>query len=170
MEPIFWKFGQRTEPLIALVLFAVFSASAIGGPYEDSVAAYENQEYDKAYSLLLPLAEKSDPKAELRLGRICLCGLGCGSFWHAEIDAAKWLNLAAQHGEADAQKLLSAKEPEPNLVLCFGLPDSDLCKAPKAPRIEVPKEVPTEDRWASACIGWPLNKACLRLNICWHCI
>ena len=45
--------------------------------YEDSVAGYESGEYDRAYSLLLPLAEKGNPKAELRLGRMCLYLNGC---------------------------------------------------------------------------------------------
>jgi len=120
--------------------------------YEDSVAAYENQEYDKAYSLLLPLAEKGNPKAELRLGRICLCGsgwiFGCGGGIMSpsrEIEAATWLRLAAKHGEPEAQNLLSAQGPEPSSALCLMLRDAECTKAAK---IELPKGLPNQHRWA----------------------
>lgn len=72
---------------ILLLFIFVFPAFSNADPLEDAKAAIEQQDYDKAYELLAPLAEDKNAEAQTRLGVMYINGQG------VERDLAKGLSL-----------------------------------------------------------------------------
>ena len=70
---------------------------------EQGWAAYERGDYAKAASLIRPYAEKGDPEAQFKLGRMYQQGQGVPKD-HAE--AVKWYRLSAEAGQPFAQNNL----------------------------------------------------------------
>ena len=75
-------------------------------PLEDGWAAFYRGDYETAYQLWLPLAEKGNPRAQNNVGSLYLTGWG----WTVPPDyaeAAKWFRLAAEQDNARGQLRLS---------------------------------------------------------------
>jgi Domain of unknown function (DUF4893)/Sel1 repeat len=91
--------------VIVACAFGLMAAnSAVAGPWEDGVAAYQRGEYATALKLWQPLAESGDPRAENNLGVLYEKGLGVS----ADPDrAAHWYRKAAAHGHVSAQENLT---------------------------------------------------------------
>ena len=52
------------------------AATAAAGPFEESSIAFDSGAYDRAASLLKPLAERGEARAQFRLGYLYESGLG----------------------------------------------------------------------------------------------
>ena len=89
----------------ALLCVLVFSLLFIASPgYSDEMgtgmAAYEAGNYEQAYKLWLPLAQKGDAHAQFNLGLLYRNGRGVEQ---NDREALIWLSKAAQQGMLDAQ-------------------------------------------------------------------
>jgi hypothetical protein len=81
--------------LFSLLLCFVFPVLSYADQLEDAKAAIKNEEFEKAYELLLPLAEENNAEAQTLLGTLYVNGLG------VEKDATKglsWIMKAATQG------------------------------------------------------------------------
>jgi len=89
------------KSLLASIFVSLFPvASAVAGPYEDGVAAYERGDYSKAVELFRKAAEQGNADAQFNLGQMYDQGKG------VKQDYAKAVELfrkAAKQGNADAQ-------------------------------------------------------------------
>ena len=74
--------------------------------YQDGLVAYYTGDYPKALSILRPLAEQGDARAQNKLGFMFAEGQGGVSQDFAE--ALKWYLKAAEQGDAGAQYYLGA--------------------------------------------------------------
>lgn len=91
--------------LIALILLAL-SAGAVRADFNDGVVALMMGDYDKALSILVPLAETADHAyAQYFVGRMYASGQGVEQNMET---AAKWYRKAAELGVADAQYRLGS--------------------------------------------------------------
>mgnify|MGYP001025841497 CR=1 FL=1 len=84
--------------LTTLMLFA--AAPVVAGDYEDGQAAYEAGDYQKAFRLWEPLAEKGHKYAQVQFGWLYLKGEGIPKNY---VKAVYWYRKAAEQGDADAQ-------------------------------------------------------------------
>lgn len=75
----------------------------LGDEMEDSFelgrAAWDRQDYDQAFAILLPLAEAGDAAAQAQVGSLYHMGLGTE---YDLAEAEKWLLKAAEQGEGSA--------------------------------------------------------------------
>ena len=92
-----------TIALAVLFSTAGVAASAIAGPLEEGLAAYERFDFATALTVLEPLAEQGNVEAQLRLGLMYHKGLGVTA---DSAKAMKWLRLAADQENAQAQYVL----------------------------------------------------------------
>jgi TPR repeat protein len=76
------------------------SASAVAGPWEDGMAAYNRGDYVPAIRLFRPLAERGNPKAQNVLGVMYRKGEGVT---RNPGRALMWFSLAAKRGDARAK-------------------------------------------------------------------
>jgi TPR repeat protein len=76
--------------------------------YEDAAAAHGRGDYAKAVSILMPLAENGDARAQVALGVSYAIGEGVA---RNPAVAVKWYRLAADQGDAFGQS---------NLGACYG--------------------------------------------------
>ena len=86
--------------LFSLVFCFVFPILSYAGQLEDAVTAIGNEEYEKAYELLCPLADEGNAEAQNSLGLLYVNGLG------VEQDPTKGLSLimkAANQGHEEAR-------------------------------------------------------------------
>jgi TPR repeat protein len=74
--------------------------SAVAGPWEDGMAAYNRGDYLPAIRLFRPLAEQGNPKAQSVLGAMYRRGQGVA---RNPIRALMWLSFAAKRGDAKAR-------------------------------------------------------------------
>jgi TPR repeat protein len=95
--------NRLTVALAVLVSTAGVAAPAIAGPLEEGLAAYERFDFATALTVLEPLAEQGNVEAQLRLGLMYHKGLGVRS---DNVKASKWLRLAADQDNAQAQFVL----------------------------------------------------------------
>lgn len=86
--------------LVALILGG---ASAIAGPWEDGMAAYNRGDYLPAIRLFRPLAEQGNPKAQGKLGEMYRRGKGVA---RNSLRAFVWLTRAAAAGDVEAKSAL----------------------------------------------------------------
>ncbi len=86
-----------------LILFALtIILQVIGCKKEtDPVKAFENGDYETAFTLWMPLAEKDDADAQNYLGIIYYLGFGVQKDYKKAVD---WYERAAKSGHADAQR------------------------------------------------------------------
>src|SRR5262245_52589891 len=84
---------------IALFLLA-WATQALGGPFEDGVAAFDQQQYASAMDLWRPLADQGPRAAQFNVGILYEKGLGVGQ---DAAEAAKWYLEAAEQGDMQAQ-------------------------------------------------------------------
>lgn len=73
------------------------------GDFKAGITALEKRDYLGAYQELLPLAEKGDAEAQMRIGQLFLEGLGV---LQDPKTAAMWFQNSAKQGNADAQAAL----------------------------------------------------------------
>ncbi len=76
------------------------TAHAWAGPFEDGIAAYDQQRFATALELWLPLAEQGDRTAQFNVGVLYEKGLGVAPDAAA---AARWYLKAAHQGDTEAQ-------------------------------------------------------------------
>jgi TPR repeat protein len=76
------------------------SASALAGPWEDGMAAYNRGDYVPAIRLFRPLAEAGNPKAQSVLGAMYRRGQGVA---RNSARAFIWYSVAAERGDAKAK-------------------------------------------------------------------
>lgn len=93
---------KNAAVLIWVAMFIVFSLAgqAIAGPVEDATEAYDKGDYQTAYTLFKPLAEKGLPEAQYHLGLMFDDGHGVSQDY---AEAMKWFRKAAEQGNAFAQ-------------------------------------------------------------------
>jgi uncharacterized protein len=86
---------------IAMILFTTLVAAwvAAADPLGDALRAYDSGNYEKAATLLRPLADAGDSVAQLKLGLLYYYGFGVGE---DEGNALAWLKKSAAQGNLDA--------------------------------------------------------------------
>ena len=88
---------------ISVAVLLLGALPALAGPLEDGLAAYKAREFDRAVQLLKPLADKGDPEAQEKIGRLFERGMGVKKdFTQAEY----WYRKAAEQGDPAAQARL----------------------------------------------------------------
>ncbi|MGE5149536.1 MAG: tetratricopeptide repeat protein [Rhodospirillaceae bacterium] len=88
---------------ISLAVLLLGAVPALAGPLEDGLAAYKARAFDKAVQLLRPLADKGNPEAQEKIGRLYERGMGVPKdFTQAEY----WYRKAAEQGNPAAQARL----------------------------------------------------------------
>jgi ATP-dependent protease ClpP protease subunit len=73
---------------------------AWAGPFENGLAAFDQQQFATALTLWLPLAQQGDRTAQFRVGVLYEKGLGVDA---DPAEAARWYLKAAQQGDTEAQ-------------------------------------------------------------------
>ncbi len=86
--------------IIAVLLLAALAGTAVAGPIEDAVSAYERGDYATALRGFRVLAEQDDAKAQNNLGSMYGKGEGVPQDY---AEAVKWYRRAAEQGIAQAQ-------------------------------------------------------------------
>jgi TPR repeat protein len=86
--------------LYLVFIFSILQVSACGKE-TDPKKAFDNGDYESAYSLWLPLAGNGDADAQNYLGILYYLGLGVQKDYKKTL---KWYELAAKAGHADAQR------------------------------------------------------------------
>jgi uncharacterized protein len=87
--------------LLSLTFLFLFSGSVYGGDLEDGRDALKRKDYDTAYNLLLPLAEKGNAEAQFELGTLYR------KTEEGSKEIVKWYRLAAEQGHASSQYWLA---------------------------------------------------------------
>ncbi len=87
---------------IALLLFVALlpDGTAVAGPFDDGVAAYDQGQFDKALQLWLPLAQQGNVVAQFNVAALYEKGSGVAQ---NPVEAARWYLEAAKQGDLDAQ-------------------------------------------------------------------
>ena len=98
---------MRKSALIGAIVATLFSGigSALAGPWEDGMVAYNRGDYVPAIRLFRPLAEKGNAIAQYKVAVMHRMGLGVPK---SEKEARKWSRLAAKQGNPQAQTLLGS--------------------------------------------------------------
>ena len=88
--------------LLSLTFLFLFSGSSVvfGDDLKDGFDAVEREDYETAYKLLLPFAEKGDAAAQFFLGQLHNVGVVVSQDYK---EAVKWYRLSAEQGDADGQ-------------------------------------------------------------------
>jgi TPR repeat protein len=98
---------MRKSALIGAIVATLFSGSgsALAGPWEDGMVAYNRGDYLPAIRLFRPLAEAGNPKAQNQIGLMYRKGEGTAQ---SPARAFMWFSLAAKRGDAKAKAELRA--------------------------------------------------------------
>ena len=93
---------MRKSALIGAIVATLFSGigSALAGPWEDGMVAYNRGDYLPATRLFRPLAEAGNPKAQNQIGLMYSKGEGVA---RSPARAFMWFSLAAKRGDAKAK-------------------------------------------------------------------
>jgi uncharacterized protein len=102
---------MKTKPLtflLALTFLFLFSGSSVvvADDLQDAAEAVRNKEYEKAYNLVLPLAQQGNPIAQFNLGALYSNGQGVTQDFK---EAIKWFQLAAKQEYPNAQYSLGLR-------------------------------------------------------------
>jgi hypothetical protein len=100
--------------LAASVMLVARAGTAIAGPYEDGVAAYDRGDYATALRFIRPLADQGRAAAQFKLGFMYAKGEGVPQ---DDVEAMKWIRLAARQGNAEAQNALGIRYAESDGVV-----------------------------------------------------
>ena len=84
--------------VVAACLFV--ASSAVAGPWEDGMAAYNRGDYLPAIHLFRPLAAQGNARAQSVMGVMYRKGEGVGK---SPVRAFMWFSLAARRGDAKAR-------------------------------------------------------------------
>ena len=90
---------------VALSALLPGGGSALAGPFEDGVSAYDRGQFQKAFESWLPLAQQGDVAAQFNLAALYENGTGVGQ---DRAEAARWYLEAAKGGDLDAQMKIAA--------------------------------------------------------------
>jgi hypothetical protein len=90
----------RKALLATFTLLLVTPSTALAGPFEDGVEAYERGDFAMAAQIWMPLAEQGDPAAQFNIGLMYDNGRGVPKDDSA---AVLWYRRAAEQGYAKAQ-------------------------------------------------------------------
>jgi TPR repeat protein len=93
---------QRTM-VAGLILAAQILSSALAGPFEDGMAAYNRGDYVPAIQVFRVMAAQGDAKAQHLVGMMYHKGEGVA---RNSVRAFAWFSLAAAHGDRDAKAKL----------------------------------------------------------------
>jgi TPR repeat protein len=93
---------MRKSALIGAIVATLFSGigSALAGPWEDGMVAYNRGDYLPAIRLFRPLAEAGNPTAQNQIGVMYRKGEGV---IRNPARAFMWFSLAAKRGDAKAK-------------------------------------------------------------------
>ncbi len=91
--------------IIAVLLLAALAGTAVAGPFEDAVSAYDRGNYATALRRFRVLAEQGHAKAQFKLGFMYDYGEGVPQDY---AEAVKWYRKAAEQGHGKAQWSLGA--------------------------------------------------------------
>ncbi len=69
--------------------------------FEDAVSAVNRRDYETAYKMIVPLAEKGQAAAQLVLGMMCFKGTGVEK---NIVEADKWLIISERSGQEAGKK------------------------------------------------------------------
>ncbi len=89
--------------IIAVLLLAALSGTAVAGPFEDAVSAHERGDYATALREFRVLAEQGHVNAQFNLGIMYAYSQGVPQDY---AEAVKWYRMAAEQGDANAQNNL----------------------------------------------------------------
>ena len=89
--------------LAALTALMLFATPVVAGDFEDALAAANAGDFQKAFRLWKPLAERGDKRAQFYLGSMCDKGRGVPE---DDAKAVHWYRMAAEQGVVDAQNRL----------------------------------------------------------------
>ena len=89
-----------------LVLFVCAAGTAVAGPHEDAIAAYDQGNYSAAAILYRKAADQGNASAQFVLGAMYEMGQGVPQDYAA---AMTWFRKAAEQGHARAQNTLGLK-------------------------------------------------------------
>jgi uncharacterized protein len=91
---------MKAFALSALTLVAVLALAPAHADRAAGAAAYARGDYEAAYRLWAPLAERGDTDLQYRLGTMHEWGMGVAMDYR---EAVKWYRLAAAQGHVEAQ-------------------------------------------------------------------
>ena len=86
--------------LTALTALMLFATPVVAGDLEDGVAAYEVCNYQNAYRLLKPLAERGNASTQAVIGWMYRAGKGVPE---DDTNAVHWYRKAAEQGHPGGQ-------------------------------------------------------------------
>jgi len=89
------------KQLIGLAL--VLSSTLWAGDLEDGIAAYDQGNYELAFTKFKLAADQGDAKAQFNLGLMYRDGRGVAQ---NDAEAVRWLKLAAEQGDEGSQEVL----------------------------------------------------------------
>jgi TPR repeat protein len=99
--------------LAAALLGALGVTSALAGPWEEGMAAYNRGDYVPAIELFRPLAAQGNAKAQNIIGMMYRKGQGVAK---SSVKAFMWLSLASARGDKQAavelHEMSSSMKPE----------------------------------------------------------
>ena len=95
-------FDYKLKVIILLLLvISFFPGVALANEFEDAVEAVNRRDYKTAYKMMVPLAEKGKPAAQLVLGMMYFKGTGVEK---SIIEADKWLIISEKLGQEAGKK------------------------------------------------------------------
>lgn len=97
----------RFAGVIAIILAS--GATALAGPWEDGMVAYNRGDYVPAVKLFRPLAQSGNAKAQNVLGAMYRKGEGVAK---SSAKAFMWFSIAAKRGDKDAMAGMQAMSTE----------------------------------------------------------
>ena len=97
----------RFAGVVAIILAS--GATALAGPWEDGMVAYNRGDYVPAIKLFRPLAQAGNAKAQNVLGTMYRKGEGVAK---NSAKAFMWFSIAAKRGDKDAMAGLQAMSKE----------------------------------------------------------
>ncbi len=89
--------------LIVVISLLLLQACSTTSPTAKGAAEFKKQDYNAAFTDLLPLAQKGDPQAQYAVAYLYYNGLGVDKDFKL---AESWFQKAADQGNAKAQKAL----------------------------------------------------------------
>jgi TPR repeat protein len=92
--------SQLTGIVAAVWLLLGITGSAWAGPFDDAGAAYQRGDYETAFELLKPLADKGNADAQFTVGLMYELGQGIAQNYD---EAQKWYRLSADQGNVASQ-------------------------------------------------------------------
>ncbi len=91
---------RKIAAILSFAAVLLAPPHSFGGALEDGSAALEQKDYNKAFSLLLPVAKEGNAFAQYNIAVMYAQGLGVEK---NEAEAVKWYRKAAEQGDPDAQ-------------------------------------------------------------------